>query len=275
MKSQADKAADFLALHDRARILVLPNAWDVASARIFEAAGFRAIATTSSGIAATLGYADGERIGREQMMAVVARIAGAVALPVSADVEGGYGESAAVVEETVRAVLAAGAAGINLEDSSRSRPGALLDVALQVERIRAARQTAQAAGIPLVINARTDVYLLEHSTGQLDTAVRRANAYREAGADCLFVVGVRDSDTIATLAREINGPLNIMALAGVPPVAELARLGVARVSMGGGPMRATMALTRAIAEELLNSGTYDRFLERTMEAAAMRKLLDR
>lgn len=273
--TQSEKAAAFLALHDRSRILVLPNAWDVASARIFEAAGFHAIGTTSAGVAATLGYADGERVSRQEMIAAVARIAGAVAVPVSADIEGGYGESAAAVAETVRAVLAAGAVGINLEDSSRSRPGSLLDVALQVERIRAAREAAAATGVPLVINARTDIYLIEGATGQLDTAVRRANSYREAGADCLFVVGVRDPDTIATLAREINGPLNIMVLAGVPPVAELARLGVARVSMGAGPMRATMALTRAIAEELLNSGTYDGFLERTMDAAAMRKLLER
>lgn len=268
----AAKAAIFLKMHQGPKILVLPNAWDAASARIFEEAGFEALGTTSAGIAASLGYPDGEAASRAEMLDVVRRIVRAVAIPVTADVEGGYGPSVEDAEATARGVLEAGAAGLNFEDKHGA---GLLDTDLQAERIRAIRRVSEAAGVPLVINARTDVYLLP--VGPADNwfgeTVRRANLYREAGADCLFVPGVRDAGTIGKLTRAIRGPVNILALAGVPPAAELERLGVARVSSGSGPMRAAMSLTRRVAEELKGSGTYTTITEGVITHQQVNRLM--
>jgi 2-methylisocitrate lyase-like PEP mutase family enzyme len=260
-KIQPEKAAAFRALHDRSRILVLPNAWDAASARVFEAAGFPAVATTSAGLAWSLGYPDGEQVGRDEMVAALGRIAGRVAVPVTADVEAGFGSTPEEVGDTVRLVLAAGAVGVNLEDGTRSPARPLVDPALHVDRIQAARAVAEAVGVPLVINARTDVYLagVGEVGERFDHAVRRANAYRAAGADCLFVPGVRDTATIGRLVRALDGPLNVLAGPGCPAVPELRELGVARVSVGSGPMVATLTLLRRLAEELAGPGTYTAF----------------
>lgn len=181
-------------------------------------------------------------------------------------------------EATAQGVLAAGAIGLNLEDA---RSGRLLDIVDQAARVRAIRRVAVEAGVPLVINARTDVYLLQAgapetrgATLQLfDEAVRRANAYREAGADCLFVPGVRDAATIGNLAGAIHGPINILAVAGTPAVSELQRLGVARVSIGSGPMRAALTLVRRIAREL-QGGTYACFTENTISYADVNTLME-
>jgi len=257
------KALQLGALHRGPRILVLANAWDAASARIFEVAGSRAIGTTSAGIANTLGRADGQRIGRYQMLEVVKRIANVVSIPVTADMEAGYGDAPEAVADTASAVMEAGAVGMNFEDSLGKEERTLADVSLQVERIKAIREAAASAGIAFVLNARTDVFLrgVGEPATRLDHAISRANAYRQAGADCLFVPGVIDRETIARLVKEIAGPINILAVAGSLPVAELEKLGVARVSVGSGPMRATTALTRRIAKELLESGTYASFTE--------------
>ena len=257
------KASQLGALHRGPRILVLANAWDAACARIFEVAGSRAIGTTSAGIANTLGRADGQRIGRYQMLEVVKRIASVVSIPVTADMEAGYGDTPEAVADTARAVMEAGAVGMNFEDSLGKEENILTDVSLQVERIKAIREAAASAGIDFVLNARTDVFLrgVGEPTTRLAHTISLANAYREAGADCLFVPGVIDRETIGRLAKEIAGPINILAVAGSPPVAELEKLGVARVSVGSGPMRATTALTRRIAKELLESGTYASFTE--------------
>jgi 2-methylisocitrate lyase-like PEP mutase family enzyme len=253
-ETQRARATRFRELHQGPSILVLPNAWDAASARIFEKAGFLAIGTTSAGAAASLGFADGEHIPAAVMLEAVARIASAVSLPVSADMEAGYGETVGKVIETAKAVLQAGGIGMNLEDAGG-------DAALQVEKVQAIRHAAATTGIPLVINARTDVYLrqLGDPAGRFDETVRRSNAYRKAGADCLFVPGVRDAATIGRLTAAIDGPVNILAVPGAPTVAELERLGVRRVSVGSGPMRATLALTARIARELLDAGTYTSF----------------
>src|SRR5207249_7267385 len=186
-------------------------------------------------------------------------IASAVSIPVTADMESGYGDTAAAAEATAQGVLAAGAIGLNLEDA---RSGRLLDMARQVERIQAVRRVAGEAGVPLVINARTDVFLLQAGPPEtrFDETIRRANAYREAGADCLFVPGVRDAANIGALARAIHGPINILAVAGTPPVSELQSLGVARVSSGSGPMRASLTLVQRIAEDL-RRGVYASFTE--------------
>lgn len=271
------KAARLRDLHRGPGILVLPNAWDVASARIIEEAGFAAIASTSAGVANALGYPDGERISRDEMLAVVARIAAAVRAPVTADMEEGYGATVEEVVETARAVIAAGAVGMNLEDSTSAGPGPLEDLSRQAEKIAAIRQMCDAEGLPFVLNARTDVYLAEVGPpeGRFDETVRRLNAYRRAGADCLFAPGVRDAATIGRLAQAVEGPLNVLAVAGTPPLAELERLGVARVSLGSGPMRATMALLRRTARELREQGTYGSFTENTMPYDEANRLFER
>jgi len=271
------KAARLAALHRGPRILVLPNAWDAASARIFELAGFPAIATTSAGIAFSLGRPDGQRLSRDETLAVVKRIVDTVSIPVTADMEAGYGDTPEQVAETARAVLHfAGAVGMNLEDAAPDQR-ALFDVSLQTEKIKAVREMAASTGLPFVLNARTDVFL--RSVGEpgtrLDEAIRRANAYRDAGADCLFVPGVTDRETIGRLAKEIHGPLNILGVSGAPSVPELQELGVARVSVGSGPMRATMALTQRIAEELLESGTYTSFTDGTISGAQANQMFER
>jgi 2-methylisocitrate lyase-like PEP mutase family enzyme len=275
--SRKAKADQFRQLHDRKRVLVLPNAWDVASARIFEEAGFPAIGTTSAGIAYTLGYSDRERISRAEMSAAVRRIAEAVRVPVTADIEAGYGGRTSDVVETIESVLEAGAIGVNLEDATHNRHKALFDVNVQVDRIHAARSTAKKAGLPLVINARTDVFLLSvgSEVERLDHVIQRAGAYHQAGADCLFVPGVTDRSLIKVLVDSLPCPLNILAGVGTPPVAVLRKLGVARLSVGSGPMRAAMGLTRRIAQELRSSGTYDVLTENAIPYAEMNQILSR
>ncbi len=256
--NQADKAEKFLNLHRGVGILVLPNAYDVVSACVLADVGFEAIATTSGGCAFSLGFGDGEEISRAEMAAVVARIAAAVSLPVSADMEAGYGAQPADVGETVRATIDAGAVGINIEDSTKQGPRALLDFDLSINRIRAAREAASAAGLAMVINARTDVYPVAGAEDEamFAEAVRRANAYLDAGADCAFVIGVREGDLIGRLASAIDGPLNVLAGPDTPPVEELQRLGVKRVSLGSGFAKAALSHVKKAAEELRDHGTY-------------------
>jgi 2-methylisocitrate lyase-like PEP mutase family enzyme len=258
---QREQAETLRRLHQGPRILVLPNVWDVVTARIVESCGFAALATTSAGVAFALGYPDGERISRAEMAAAVRRIAARVRVPVTADMEAGYGGTVPAAAETAREVIAAGAVGMNLEDAPADGDG-LFDVALQAERVRAARESAEAAGVPLVINARTDVFLARIGAPEtrLSHAVRRLNAYRAAGADCLFAPGVTDRATIAALVREVGGPLNVLAGPGCPPVPELEALGVRRLSLGSGVMRATLGLVRRIAGELQGPGTFTTLL---------------
>ena len=278
LQAQRERAAALRRLHQGPGILLLPNAWDVASARLVETAGFSAVATSSAGVAFVLGYPDGERISREEMAAAVTRIARRVSVPVTADMEAGYGPTPDDAAATARAVVGAGAVGMNLEDApGPGGEGTLMDQALQVERIRAAREAAAAAGVPIVINARTDVFLaaVGEPASRLAHAVRRLGAYRDAGADCLFAPGVRDATTIGALVRELHAPLNILAGKGCPPIPELARLGVRRVSLGSGVMRAALGLVRRIAEELRGPGTYEQMLSGTIPHAEMNRLLER
>jgi len=260
---QKSKAEVFRKMH-HGRLLLLPNVWDVASARTIEESGFGAIATTSAGIAFTLGYPDGQRISRREMLAVVGRIAAAVQVPVTADVEAGYGNRPEDAALTARAVIEAGAVGMNLEDTTDRPEDPLLDLSLQVEKIKAVLEETQRAGVRIMLNARTDVYLLQVGPPErhYELALKRLAAFRDAGADCLFIPGVRDSETIRRFVVDLRYPINILAGPGSPSIPELERLGVARVSLGSAPMRATLGLLRRIAEELKGSGTY-----RTMEAA--------
>lgn len=272
------KAEEFLALHDAPPILVLPNAWDVVSARIFELEGFKAVGTTSAGIAATLGYADGQRMAMEDTIEVVRRIAGRIRVPLSADMEAGYSTEIDGVVESARAVLDAGAVGLNLEDSTLDPEAPLFDTSLQVEKISAIREMASSVGVPLVVNARTDGYLFldDDPAALLKLTVERANAYRQAGADCIFVPddGKLDKETIARLVDEIEAPVNVIAGARTPPLAELEAIGVARVSLGPRPMRAALALVRNIARELLEKGTYTRMTAETMTYSEVNRMFE-
>ncbi|MEU3551803.1 isocitrate lyase/PEP mutase family protein [Streptomyces longwoodensis] len=249
-----DRALAFRALHVPGRPLVLPNAWDAASARLVEDAGAAAVATTSAGLAWALGAADGDRLGREAALRAVADVVAAVRVPVTADVESGYATDPAGVADTVRAVLAAGAVGINIEDALHEGDAPLRPVAEQAERIAAARAAADAQGVPLFVNARIDTFL--RGAGGVDLTLERAAAFVAAGADGVFVPGAVDPGTVRLLVEGVRAPLNVMAGPGAPPVAELAGLGVARVSVGSGIAQAAHALVRRAARELLDAGTY-------------------
>lgn len=258
MLTQQSKAESFRAMHRGPGILLLPNAWDAASARIFEQAGFSAIATTSAGIAFALGYPDGQRIPKPDMLNQIARIVRAVDVPVTADVEAGYGERPEDAAQTARQVIEAGAIGMNLEDASEDSARPLADLPLQLEKIKAVMLAAKTAGVPLVLNARTDVYLAQAGVpeSRYAEALRRLSAFRDAGADCLFAPGICDSPTIAKLVSDLKFPINILASPGAPSVPELQKLGVARVSVGSGPMRVALGMVQRFAQEFKDRGTY-------------------
>jgi 2-methylisocitrate lyase-like PEP mutase family enzyme len=253
---QSAKAEELRRLHTAPELLVLVNAWDVASARVVAGTpGCRAIATASWSIAAALGYRDGEQIPRDEMIAAVGRVAAAVDQPVTADLEAGFGATAADVEQTIAAALEAGAVGCNLEDGLEGGEEPLRPVAEHAERVAAARLAGERAGIPLVINARTDVYIdrVGEDDERLGLALERGRAYLEAGADCIFVPGLADLDTIERLVGEL-GRVSVLAGAHGPALDDLQRIGVARVSFGPGPMGVAMAALRDAAVTLLAGG---------------------
>jgi 2-methylisocitrate lyase-like PEP mutase family enzyme len=264
MKTQGEKAEVFRSLHRGPEILILPNAWDCASARIFEQAGFPAVATTSAGIAFSLGYSDGERIPQDLMLATVGQISDSVQIPVTADLESGYGD----VAKTTAGLIAAGAVGLNLEDMDHVSQS-LAPVPAQIEKIAIVRRIAASLGVNVVINARTDVFLAEigEPATRFDRACERLQAYIGAGADCVFLPGLADENIIRRVVETLKFPLNILAGANLPTIPRLRELGVARVSVGSGVMRATLGLTRRIARELKQSGTYTALLEGTMPFA--------
>ena len=273
--TQRAKAEAFRAMHDRSRILVLPNAWDAMSARVIEDAGARAIATTSAGVAFSVGYPDGEAIPRDEMISAIARIARVVSVPVSADIESGFAHDARGVAETVRRVIDAGAVGINLEDQVHDGTPRLYDLDVAVDRVRAAREAADSAGVPVVINARTDVYLLGigEPESRFEHAVRRANAYRKAGADCLFIPTVSRRADIERIVPALDGPLNLITVPGISPIPELERLGVARVSAGGRLTLNAMSVLKKTVAELLSAGTYESMLEGATTYADANRLM--
>lgn len=255
LQARADR---FRRLHEERRLFILPTAWDAVSARLFETASFPAVATTSAGIALAHGRPDGERLSRDEMLAVVRSIAGSVAVPVSADIESGYAAEPSGVGDTARQAIEAGAVGINIEDGDRSDRSLLIPVETAAARIAAARAAADTAGVRLLINARVDIYL--RSTGDpeadFETAVTRGRAYVAAGADCVFAIGARDLAAIRLLARAIPAPLNVLATPGIPSLPELEAAGVTRLSLGPGPMLATLGLLRRIGTELRERGSY-------------------
>jgi len=247
-----------LALHHAQRPLILVNVWDVASALIVQRSGFPAIATSSSAVSSALGYPDGEQIPASTMLAAVARITAAVSVPVTADLEAGYAHDIGGLAETARDLLETGAVGLNLEDGIDPETGSLRAADRAADRVRAVREVARDLGTPLVINARTDVFLEAGAAPEanLSDAITRLSAYRDAGADCLFPIGVRDPHAIRQLTSELHHPVNILAGPGAPTVGELGELGVARISLGGGPQRAALATLSAVSAEVRDHGTY-------------------
>jgi len=251
-------AEQLLALHHAQQPLIIVNVWDVASALVVQRARLPAIATSSSAVSSALGYPDGERIPAEEMLAAVARIAARVSVPVTADLEAGYAEDLEGVAATARHLVETGAVGLNLEDGIDPETGSLRTPDQAAQRVRAVRKVAHELGVPLVINARTDAFLGASGAPHelLSDAIARLSAYRDAGADCLFPIGLRDPDAIRQLTRELHHPVNILAGPGALSVGELGQLGVARISLGGGPQRAALATLGAIAEEVRDHGTY-------------------
>ena len=251
MSTQREKAEELRRLHEAPEPLVLVNVWDAVSARVVAAApGCRAVATASWSIAAAHGFPDGEVISREAMIAAVGTVARAVELPVTADLERGFGDA----RVTIESALEAGAVGCNLEDSDGA--GGLWPAEEHAAVVAAARAAGDAAGIPLVINARTDVFLTDAIPPEerVTAALERGAAYLEAGADCIFVPGARDLAVIEQLAREMGGMISVFVGAGGPTLAELARVGVARASYGPGTLGVAMAALSRAAETLLAGG---------------------
>lgn len=264
---QKEKAELFLKYHHDKEILVLLNSWDIGSSKLIEACGYKAVATTSMGIAAALGYPDCEVIQLPEMIEVIMGIIKAVEVPVTVDIEAGYGNNLNEIIDSAKKIISTGIVGINIEDSINLNP-VLMDEIEFCERISAIRALSDSMGFHLVINARTDsFYTTTDSTKEkLSNSIRRGNKYREAGADCIFIQPVWDKETIAALVKEINAPINILSNptigAGVTPsIRELQDLGVARVSLGSGLMKATLALIKKVANELSEKGTYNILLD--------------
>jgi 2-methylisocitrate lyase-like PEP mutase family enzyme len=257
---QKQLAETFRAAHRGPKLLLLPNAWDAMSARQFEAAGFPAIATTSGGVAWALGHADGEKTPWAEVVGVTARMVRAVRVPVTADIEAGYGDTPDAVGRSITEILGTGAVGFNLEDSTARTDMPVRPIDDAVARIKAARAAADSFGVPAVINARVDLYIknVGDPATRLDETIKRGKAYLAAGADCIYPFALADMDAIGKLVAALGGaPVNIVARPGVPPAAELERIGVRRVSIASGATLAVMSLIKTIGEELFRTRAFD------------------
>ena len=264
---QKEKAELFLKYHHDKEILVLLNSWDIGSSKLIEVSGYKAVATTSMGVAASLGYPDCQIITLSEVIQITTGIVNAVKVPVSVDIEAGYGNNLNEVIESVKKIIATGIVGVNIEDSLDLSP-VLIDEIEFCERISAIRALSDSLGFHLVINARTDSFYVSSGSAKekLFESIKRGNKYREAGADCIFIQPVWEKETISTLVKEINAPINILANPkageGLPPsVSELQDLGVARLSLGSSLMKATLALIKKVADELSEKGTYNILLD--------------
>jgi 2-methylisocitrate lyase-like PEP mutase family enzyme len=253
MPDHAGTARRFLELHVPGRPLLLPNPWDQGSARLLAWLGFEALATTSSGFAATLGRLDGS-VTRSEAIAHAAAIVAATELPVSADLEHGFADDPAGVADTVQLALGAGLAGCSVEDATGRRDDPIYEPGLAAERVRAAAEVAHRGPVHLVLTARAENHL--HGRPDLADTIARLRAYQEAGADVLFAPGLRSLADIRRLVASVDRPVNVLAVAGAPPVAELASVGVARVSVGGAFAFAALGALVDAATELREAGTY-------------------
>lgn len=259
----ADKGRRFVDMHKEAREgglpIVLPNVWDAGTAKIVAGEGYKALATTSAGIAFAQGLPDGEMISADAMLDACARIAAAVDLPVTADLEAGYGKSPADVAHTIRRAIDMGIVGANIEDSMAEKNYALHDFDYAIARLKAARHAAEATGVPFALNGRTDAYWGKKpdDAAAFAEAVKRGNAYLKAGATSAFVPFIGDAGVIERLVKAIDGPINVIAGPGMVSIKELARIGVARISTGGTLTRMALGMVRQAARELLTTGTYE------------------
>lgn len=257
---QTTLAQAFHQLHAGAEPLMLPNAWDVASARVIENAGAKAVATSSAAMAWALGYPDGEQMPLDELLGACRRIAEAISVPLSVDIERGYGVDAEETGGLVGALLQLGVVGINIEDGKDPATGQLADSRLLVQRIACIRAVAEHRGVGLFINARTDTYLAKELSGEarFEETLKRALAYVQAGANGIFVPGLADAGEIRRLAALLPVPLNVYAgYPGAPDAATLRGLGVRRISLGCGTMQAVLAHLARIAQEALVEGRYD------------------
>ena len=273
---QIQKAQDFLALHHDAKLLVLPNIWDPLGAKLLESLGYPAVATASAAVAYSLGYDDGQKISFDEMLDVIRRIAASVEIPLTADIESGYAENPKEVAENVRQVLAVGAVGINLEDSV-SEGGPLRPIDFQCERIAAVRQMAEQEGVPLVINARIDVFISGGSRSKSEMTaetITRAKAYLEFGADCIYPIALGDVETLQQIQAEIDAPINVYASASTASMPELEAIRISRLSLGPGFLKASLTAMKRVALELKNYSSYDSFTKDVMTSEEIVKLIE-
>jgi 2-methylisocitrate lyase-like PEP mutase family enzyme len=260
------KAQTFLSLHSDSELLVLPNIWNPVGARILEAKGFPAVATSSAAVSASLGYEDGERIKRSTLLDIIGRIARSVDIPLSADIESGYAASLSELKDTIQEVIASGVVGINIEDSLKEG-GALRPIDEQCERIAAVRDVSNQQGLHLVINARVDCFLsnaYQTKEERIEESVVRAKAYVEAGADCIYPIGPGDRETLTSLRNRITSPVNVLASAKAEPFRVLKEIGINRVSFGPFIFRSCLKKFVNIADELHRLGNYECFSKDTM-----------
>ena len=275
--NQQEKATLLRNLHKKGDPLVLVNAWDAASARIFEEAGSKAIATTSAGLAQSLGYPDGQKLPWKELVEALRRIVRVVRLPVTTDIEAGYADSEDELQRNIEELIDAGAVGLNLEDAIPGDKKKLYSLGQQTARIKTVRQAANGRGIPLVINARTDTYwigAIQPEESRIQQTIERGRAYLRAGADCIFIPGASDLRVIAQFVEQIVAPINILAVKGAPSIVELARAGVARVSVGSGVFRAAYTKAKQAAEQALHQGAHASFTESAIPYPEFNRLFE-
>lgn len=254
---------------------MLPNAWDVGTARLFERAGFAAVATTSAGMSVVAGYPDGEEMPRRELIDGIRRIAQRLKVPLNADLVAGFGRTSREVTVTVRAAVRAGAVGINLEDLEVAT-GRIFPLGEQIAKIRSIRRLATSMGVPLVINARTDVWHQGRGTevDRFDEAVRRGEAFREAGADCVYPMGLTRAGDIGRYVKAVRTPVNVMVRTGLPSVRHLGRLGVRRISFGPAAAYASFGLLARASEEIRTRGTYRALVDGAISYEALNALVE-
>lgn len=274
--NQNQKALAFRALHHAANLLVLPNVWDVLGAALLEDIGYPAIATASASIAYTNGFQDGEQIPFNQLLSIITQIVKGVSLPVSVDFESGYARSKSHLQKNVAKLIEAGAIGVNIEDTNKYT-GKLYPPGVQAGRINAIRDVADKMNIPLFINARTDIFIEGKYKGEeedkLKQTVLRGKSYKQAGADGFYPILIKDIEIIRTIKTELQMPLNILLMPGLPPLRELERMGIARVSLGPGFLRTAIHAMKEHAMDLKNLNSNGKFRDNLVTSDYLKKLI--
>ncbi|WP_152654543.1 isocitrate lyase/phosphoenolpyruvate mutase family protein [Oceanobacillus sp. CFH 90083] len=275
LQAYIEKEKAFRQMHMSSSTFVLPNAWDVASSKILASCGFKAIGTTSAGIAASLGYKDGQKISRKEMLESVAGIANSVPIPISVDLEAGYGKTIPEVLKTVHQAISVGCVGINLEDGVVDDKKAIYPLNLQVEKIVAIKELARSLKIPIFVNARIDLFwrLIGHEKERLQATMERAKAYREAGADCIFIPGVEDEKTIQRLRKGIASPINLLAGPGTPSIATLSQIGINRLSCGSGLFRVVYAKLNEVGTDIMQGESVAQSLQTPLSYKEMANMM--